>query len=249
MQTLAKLTTSILLLSALCFGQRSVFFAQNSTVSSSNTFTFLNKAHASDASCGSGTTCNITVPSTTSGSTRVVWVRYEFTGTISVTSVKMHTSGTSFTVPASCTAFDTDGEGIAGFYLIGGSSGETQVDIVMASGPFQWGAKYQEFSATSTPTFEGCKTGTLIGSTITCSGSNTCTGPTESLTGTNDAITQLITVGHDDVTSFVAPYATNQDVDSGLGASIVVNSTSQPATVNTTAATEPGAAAGVMAWK
>ena len=212
-----------------------------------NTFTFAQVASATVASCGTFSACIVHISASGSGNLGVVEIVYGNGSPVTVTSITENGAGSNFTVDPNCAGYSSsNGNGVACGYLINEPGGITAITVNLGSTVGGWGLKYYEVSASATPVFDNSGHADTTSATMTCS-ATACNGPTVSLTGSNDAIFQFLSPDNLDASSVAAPYVTHADFTDGLGGSVAVNTTSQPAAWGVVS-TE-SAAAGVIAFK
>ena len=197
-----------------------------SLVPKHHTWTLLHANAANTACSGSGTTCTITVASTTSGNqlVAVAWTPTSTTGK----NLSAAGSGGTWVFPANCAAFNNASTGeVSCGYTLSATGGVTSIVLTVAATPSgTWAALIYEYhSSAGGVAVETVPAGTSTGAG-TCS--TACTAPNVTLAGSADVVIGAIATGNTacSVSSpygdFTAPqgdgFADNLNTSSGTGA-------------------------------
>jgi hypothetical protein len=175
--------------------------------------------HTSNTCTTASQTCNIAVSSTGTGNVIVIGIGIA-SNAEQIVSVS---GGGTYTHPATaCHSADGTTRGADCAYTLASTSGTTTITVTRTDATsFGWNASATEYSFTSGPVSLDTGTPQVRDQTTTVTGP---AGVTLTLSGTNDAIYQMIEGTAP--TAVTSPYSTNQNFSANLGAASSINTVS-----------------------
>ncbi len=143
-----------------------------------------NSSRSATAAC-SGSSCSITVPSTTSGDTGVIMVATDSTTQSTISSIS---GGGTGTIPTGCAAVDSSAGGVALAFIPALSSGVTSITVNLNNSPGAWTIDFRDYTSSGGSVTQDGSCGASSLSSCTSCVAPAATG----LSGTSDVVVSNI---------------------------------------------------------